>query len=419
MMGAARDSGTLQPISYADSKRLARDDDPRVRADLAQREDVRPEVLYFLAEDGSVDVRRHIASNNKTPHQADLILARDADEAVRRHLATKIARLMPELDRDGQEQARDYLIQMIEILAQDQIARVRQIVAETLKDVAAAPSHVIQRLARDTVDVVACPVLEFSPLLSDDDLVEIIRGGASSGGLGAISRRHGVGERVADAIVEAEDQEAIAALLENTSAQIREETLDNLVDEALEVTAWHAPLVKRPKLPPRAIRKLAGFVAGSLLGILQARADLDRKTARAVAREVRRRLKEEDRAAAPLDPAAEAKSLYEKGELDDQALSRALGAGERDLVRHALALRAEVPVAMVDHILTAHSAKGVTALAWKAGCPMRFAAQLQLRLGGIAPSQVLNPRDGTDYPLSEDEMVWQLEFFEGLVGWSD
>ena len=50
---------------------------------------------------------------------------------------------------------------------------------------------------------------------------------------------------------------------------------------------------------------------------------------------------------------------------------------------------------------------------------VRRAVQLQLRMGGIAPNQVLHPRAGTDYPLSADEMTWQLEFFEGLVGCSD
>jgi uncharacterized protein (DUF2336 family) len=408
------------PISYADSKALARDTNPAVRAELAEREDVRPEVLYFLAEDADAGVRIRIAANRKTPHQADLILARDRDEAVRRELADKIADLLPELDPGGQEQARQYLIEVIEILAQDQATRVRQIVAETLKDVADAPPEVIQRLARDAAEVVACPVLEFSPLLSDADLIEIIEEGAGAGRLRAISRRYGVGEQVADAIVATKDTEAVSALLENDSAQIREDALDGLVDAAVKVTAWQKPLVLRPKLSSGAVRKLAGFVAGSLLSMLQARQDLDRKTARAVAKEVRRRLKAEEKsAAAEVDPAARAKALFDKGELDDQALTRALNAGERDLVRHGLALRAEMPLAMVDHILSARSAKGVTALAWKAGCAMRFATQLQLRLGGIAPTQVLNPKDGTDYPLSEDELIWQLEFFEGLAGWNE
>ncbi len=413
-------AGAEAPISYEESKRLAKDRNPQVRAGIARREDIRPEVLYFMAEDDSAEVRGWIAANRKTPRQADLILARDRDEEVRRKLAAKIANLMPELDASGQEQAQEILIEVIGILAQDQAIRVRQIIAETLKDVAEVPPAVIQRLARDIEEVVACPVLEFSPLLSDRDLIEIIEAGSGAGQLRAISRRYGVGESIADAIVATQDQGAVAALLENDSAQIREDALDGLVEGAIQVTAWQKPLVLRPKLPLGAVRKLASFVAGSLLSLLQARQDLDRKTAKAVAKEVRRRLKDEDtKSKTAEDPAAKAKSLHKSGKLDEAALSRALNSGERDFLRHGLALRAGMPHVLVEHIFSAHSAKGVTALAWKAEVSMRFAVQLQLRMGGIAPNQVLHPRAGTGYPLGEDEMVWQLEFFEGLVGWSE
>ena len=422
MTRPANKGADTAPISYEDSKRLARDENQEVRARLALREDLRPEILYFMAEDDSAQVRGRIAANRATPRQADLILARDRDEAVRQKLADKIADLLPELDAGGQEQAQKYLIEVIEILAQDQAVRIRQIIAETLKDVAAAPPHVIQQLARDAEAMVACPVLEFSPLLSDSDLIEIIESGSGAKQLQAISRRYGVGEQVADAIVAAQDTGAVAALLENDSAQIREDALDGLVDKAVKVTAWHKPLVLRPVLPAGAVRKLAGFVAGSLLSMLQARQDLDRKTARAVAKEVKRRIKadqskqsKQSKAAAE-DPAAEAKRLFNAGQLDDEILNRAVNAGDREMVRHGLALRADMPVALVDHILSARSAKGVTALAWKAGCAMRLATQLQLRMGGIPPTQALNPKAGTDYPLSENEMVWQLEFFEGLTG---
>jgi uncharacterized protein (DUF2336 family) len=413
-------------LSYDESKRLARDGDSAVRIDLAGRGDIQPEVLYFLAEDDSAEVRGRIAANISTPRQADLILARDRDEAVRQTLARKIEMLLPELDASEQAQAHKYLVEVIEILAQDQADQVRQIVAETLKDVASAPSDVIQRLARDAADVVACPVLEFSPLLSDLDLLEIIESGGNSGRLTAISRRRGVGEQVADAIVATQNEGAITALLDNASAQIREEALDGLVAAALEVSVWQEPLVKRPRLPFSAVRKLAGFVATSLLDLLSARDDLDRETASLVAREVERRIA--DQAAETAEQGIEAANadcetdetraarMFEAGELDDQTLMQALNGGDRGLVRHGIALRADLPLSLIDHVLAAHSAKGVTALAWKAGCTMRFASQLQLRLGGIAPNQVLNPRGGSDYPLNPEEMDWQLDFFQSLAG---
>ena len=112
-------------LSYDESKRLARDDDPVVRAQLAGREDIRPEVLYFLAEDESAEVRGRIAANVSSPRQADLILARDRDQAVREALARKIEVLLPQLDADAQAQAHKYLVEVIEVLAQDQVTRVR------------------------------------------------------------------------------------------------------------------------------------------------------------------------------------------------------------------------------------------------------------------------------------------------------
>ena len=74
---------------------------------------------------------------------------------------------------------------------------------------------------------------------------------------------------------------------------------------------------------------------------------------------------------------------------------------------------AEVPSGAVDKIISARSAKGMTALAWKAGLSVRLAVQLQTRLGGISPRQALHPRGGTEYPLTQEEMKWQIEFFGG------
>ena len=65
--------------TYEESKRLARHDDPVVRANLARRTDVRAEILYYLAEDEVAAVRRGIAANMQTPRQADLLLARAAN----------------------------------------------------------------------------------------------------------------------------------------------------------------------------------------------------------------------------------------------------------------------------------------------------------------------------------------------------
>ena len=87
--------------------------------------------------------------------------------------------------------------------------------------------------------------------------------------------------------------------------------------------------------------------------------------------------------------------------------------GNRAFITHALALMAGMPPALVTRIADARSAKAITAMAWKAGLKMRFAIKLQARFGNVPPREILQAKDGVDYPLSEDDMTWQLDFYAG------
>ena len=91
----------------------------------------------------------------------------------------------------------------------------------------------------------------------------------------------------------------------------------------------------------------------------------------------------------------------------------ALGS-DRTFVRAALAALGDLSMEVVDRVLAAHSPKGVTALAWHCRLSMQAAVKVQIQLGQIAPSAALRPSGG-GYPLSEEAMRWQLEFFGGVV----
>ena len=107
--------------------------------------------------------------------------------------------------------------------------------------------------------------MEHSPLLADELLVEIIQNKPVSGALSAISRRRTVSERVSDAVISTNDDAAITDLLGNASAQIREETLDELIDTARDRPVLHRPLVTRPKLLDRHAISLAKFIGYALV----------------------------------------------------------------------------------------------------------------------------------------------------------
>lgn len=385
---------------------------PGVRADLARRDDVRPEILYFLAEDESAKVRQEIAGNPATPVQADQLLAADQDDDVRCKLAYKVSRLVPELDGTEKSRLRDMAVSLLETLVKDQLPRVRAIIAEEIKHSANVPSEIVNRLARDVELIVAEPILEYSPVLSEQDLLEIIATTETEGSTAAVARRAEVSASVADAVVETMDVDAITALLGNDNAQIREETLDTIIDHAPAVKTWHEPIVRRPNLPLRAVRQVANFVASSMLSILAKRNDLDDETTASLNQKVQERLGEEKEEAKQEDSArAHAEKLYQNDKLTNEAIQEFLVEGRRALVIHGLSMLTDVSVPVIHKILEKRTGKALTALTWRSGLSMRTALRMQTLLARIPPNGIVNARNGVDYPMTEDEMNWHLEIF--------
>jgi uncharacterized protein (DUF2336 family) len=392
---------------YARAKDLAASDNPRERLRIASNRRIQPEILYYLAADRDVAVRSAVAGNAATPVQADALLVADADAEVRRDLALKLARQIPELQRDTADRRRRLARELLERLVADEVPRVRQAIADTLKDMADAPAEIVRRLARDVEIAVAAPVLEFSPVLDERELLALLVEAPAPGAACAVARRRDLSPDVADAIGRGDDIDAIAVLLSNRTAQVREDTLDALIDRANDVQAWHSPLVERPHLPPGAARRLAKMVSEQLIAALARRHDLDETLRTELAERVSRRL---DAAPPGEDHGfAEAGRLHAAGQLDEAAMERAVERGDRSFLRAALSLRAALPVRVVDAI----TAKAVTALAWKAGLSMAMATRLQGLLGQIPPTHRLRAHADGGYPMSPSAMSWHIEFFGG------
>ncbi|HEY9080872.1 DUF2336 domain-containing protein [Magnetovibrio sp.] len=406
-----------KPIGYDEAKKLAQDKNVKVRLKLAKREDLAPELLYFLAEDSSPEVRRAIAKNAATPRQADLLLSGDDDDGVRFNLAEKIARLIPGLNAAELDKVQELAHQVLDRLAKDQATRVRRILSETLKDIANAPPDVIRRLARDVELVVCAPVLEHSPVLTDEDLLDIITSGPVLGALSIISKRKNLSEDLTDAIYFSEDIDAIGLMLGNKSAQIREDTLDRIVERARDIEPWHEPLVGRPTLSRKAVLRLAEYVSDRLLDTLALRSDLGDKVAEAVREEFERRMEAAERSRSRDEggpPGERAKKLFEQGELDDKTVREAAQGGDTEFVKTALTLKSGLRLGTVTRILDVASVKGVVALCWKAGLSMQTAVLVQKRIAKVPPREVQGSTDG-GFPFTEDEMSWQLDFFQDSV----
>jgi uncharacterized protein (DUF2336 family) len=385
----------------------------RVRQGASARTE--PEVLARLAQDPSATVRATLALNAATPPEIDAALAKDPDERVRLLLARKLGAVVPDLSDAAHARIRQQIFDTLTVLAADQAMRVRAVLAEEIKSLPTVPHELVLRLAQDRAIMVCEPVILFSPLLTAGDLVALVADAPSSETVSVVARRHGINEVVSDAIAATADSAAIRAMLCNRTAQIREATLDALIDQATEHLDWHEPLVRRPVLPPSAARALSEIVAHHLVEVLAARTDLDPGVARDLQTRLTSRLADPPPEAASQRAAGTAalswaQALHQAHLLTEEVLLDAIRGGDLAVIGALLATKAGVPVALVERAATLRSAKGIVSLAWKAGFGMNIAAALQVLLARLPPDSVLRAGPGGSFPLTIEEMRWQLDW---------
>jgi uncharacterized protein (DUF2336 family) len=390
------------------------EDRARGHDDAAIRDADLGEALFeYLAEHGAPATRQAVAANKAVPAHVNRTLADDTVEAVRAELAVKIARLMPGLEQRESEEVVALTIATLEVLAKDRAVKVRSILAEEIKRMDCIPHDVALRLAHDLEEIVAAPILEYSPLLSDTDLIEVIAAGKVQKVLTAIARRKPLSDKVSDALVQSLDVSTVASLLVNQDAKIRKETMDRIVEEAEQFESWHEPLVMRADLSARVIRRIANFVGSALLDLLSKREDLSPETQTHLARRLKARLEQNEPPKAETEGAAQSVANAKNGRaLDDAFVENAALAGRRETVILALAELSRVPDSTVRKIMDQHSAKPLVALVWHAHLSMRTAFRIQTSVMKLPGHELLPARGGVNFPLSKEEMRWHLSYFD-------
>src|SRR5262249_34902572 len=108
--------------------------------------------------------------------------------------------------------------EIVRIIAIDRAQMVRRALAETLAKTQCMPRDVALRLVRD-IDDIACPVLEESPVLAEQDLITGLRGGSPLKQR-AVAQRKVISAALAEMIIDNGDEEAVAAVARNDGARL-------------------------------------------------------------------------------------------------------------------------------------------------------------------------------------------------------
>ena len=251
------------------------------------------------------------------------VLNGEDNHSEREQLFRNMAQLFSYVsDRCDDEQVAQYdevLCQLAELVEVE--ARIH--VAKLLAPLERAPGTVVVKLANDSIEV-AKPLLEFSNVLSDDDLIDII-GRQSEEHRVAIAGRVNVPERVGEAIVEHGDKLSVVRLVRNANAEFDKATLEKLVERATRDAEIAADLRGRPDLDWQSLRGEIDSVASKVLEHLgQVDRALDPVAAGKVNAVVYNRMRNRAGFSATEWKVAynQVKALSDRKQLDDRALAR-------------------------------------------------------------------------------------------------
>lgn len=153
--------------------------------------------------------------------------------------------------------------QIFELLVKDTQVGIRQALSEVLKDAKDIPKDIVVELAND-IEEVSLPVVEFSKILSDKDLIEIVANSESTAKKVAIAKRDDVTENLSNALIEHSTAEVVDTLLHNKSAKVSEEGYNNIVSDYANNEEVLGALIERDRLPVNVLEHLASAVSDAI-----------------------------------------------------------------------------------------------------------------------------------------------------------
>ena len=310
--------------------------------------------------------------------QADVArLLAEPSASVRAELATKLA---GEIDNTALTPAEMAIAHdIVRAMARDVELAVRRALAHSLRSAVRLPHDVAIRLAND-VEAVALPILTESPVLTETDLLEIVRRGTTNKHA-AIAARTDVSEPLADALISHGDEAAVAELMSNNAARIAEASLGKAVDRFADSNRVKAGMVHRDNLPVTIAERLVVIVSDKLRAHLVSHHELPLSLATDIV------LQSREHATLHLSLGSNEQELerlirqmHRNRRLTPFLVLRALCMGDMAFFEIAMATMANVPVMNARILIHDAGTNGLMSLYERAAMPSRLLGAVRVAL---------------------------------------
>jgi uncharacterized protein (DUF2336 family) len=263
--------------------------------------------------------------------------------------------------------------QIFRTLLKDTEIQVRKALSESIKDTDGIPYDVVVSLARD-IEEVSLPVLQFSEVLSDADLIDIISTTENEQQHIAITNRKKVPEKVVDALINTKKESVVGNLVKNKGALVSEEGFKKIVDNHGGSEVVLTSMVERGSLPVTIVERITSTISDELYRKLSekhkdAMVHLEgaMKKGRDVATMQVMGLKTTD------EEFRDFTGLMRRLKISEELIPiSALCMANMNLFEVSVARRIKVPVLNIRQLLKDHSNQGFRAIYGRASIPMHL-----------------------------------------------
>lgn len=275
--------------------------------------------------------------------------------------------------------------EIFRLLAKDADVKIRQSLAMELAHCHNAPHDVIKQLAGDE-NSVASPVLEYSQVLTEEDLIQLVRSTREVVKHCAVARRETLSQDLSQALLETTDTLVLQTLFTNKGAVLNEANLMPYWADIPFTQPLMEALVRRGGLPVTIVEKLYYAASNDLKqhltrlypahspSIAKAAQDAREWELLGVTPQENTVGYDEDMAEDFID------DLYLRGRLTHSLLMRALCVGNLAVFEMGIARLADVPRINARILLMEATGKGFAAIYHASGMPEGFFEAVRILL---------------------------------------
>lgn len=313
-----------------------------------------------------------LANDARTSTELDAVIenARLLAPSEQTRLVMGVADLYASKNNDNTKAFAAFFTDLVKAAAYD----VRQGLSRRLGSADWLPIELVRTLANDDIQI-ARPVISASPLLTDEDLLQLLAEASTDHRL-QVALRPGLGEAVSTAILESEEPLLLTALGSNIYAHLPEGGVEALVEASARISGLRQPMSRHPGLNEVLAERLYRWVGDTM------RDELCRRFPHHC-----ERLKQAvNDTVDHINDAHIAAKMEASGRLTPSALIRILKDGRQTLFMHSLSILANIRVSDLEILLSKPSARPFYLACLAAGVDRPAFPELLEALRALDPS---------------------------------